>query len=165
MRYWESQVSACFKGWADSRQWRTRPFFLCLTRPARSRTCRCFITAGSDILCGAASADTAIWPRVSAARIARRVGSARARKVASKLRPYLTIGFTITPEKLLCQEWICQNLVTYGSSNASSHQVESVLTWEWQSQTISNAAFTFRPGPGPRLQPYDRHRRSSCRIQ
>src|ERR1700730_14628039 len=60
MRYLESQVSACFKGWAESRQCRTRPFFLFLTRPARSRTCRCFITAGSDILCGAASAETGI---------------------------------------------------------------------------------------------------------
>src|ERR1043165_9371715 len=50
-------------------------------RPARSRTLRCFDTAGRLMSNGAASSVTAASPAARRARIARRVGSARAAKV------------------------------------------------------------------------------------
>ena len=50
--------------------------------PARSSTLRCFDTAGMLISNGAASSVTEVSPSASRARIARRVGSASAEKVA-----------------------------------------------------------------------------------
>jgi hypothetical protein len=51
-------------------------------RPARSSTRRCFETAGPLIGNGADSSFTVADPSASRARIARRVGSARAENVA-----------------------------------------------------------------------------------
>src|SRR5256885_616647 len=53
------------------------------TRPARSSTLRCFEIAGWLIANGRASSLTDVSPRARRARIARRVGSARAVKTAS----------------------------------------------------------------------------------
>jgi len=51
-------------------------------RPARSNTFRCFETPGRLIVSGWANSLTEASPSVSRAKIARRVGSARAPKVA-----------------------------------------------------------------------------------
>jgi hypothetical protein len=51
-------------------------------RPAVSRTLRCFETAGRLMSNGSASSVTVASPLERRARIARRVGSARAEKVA-----------------------------------------------------------------------------------
>src|SRR5712664_3288326 len=66
-------------------------------RPARSSTFRCFETAGRLISKGSASFRTEVSPEARRARIARRVGSARAAKVALRrsgdmflITPYLT---------------------------------------------------------------------------
>jgi hypothetical protein len=53
-------------------------------RPARSSTFRCLETAGCDIAKGSASSLTVASPDARRARIARRVGSARAPKIASR---------------------------------------------------------------------------------
>ena len=71
-------------GSARSRQETVRPDLLRVTSPASDSTSRCFITAGSDIANGLASALTerlSVW--LSRASKARRVGSASAAKVRS----------------------------------------------------------------------------------
>jgi hypothetical protein len=71
-------------GSARSRQETVRPDLLRVTSPASDSTSRCFITAGSDIENGSASALTdrlSVWLR--RASRARRVGSASAAKVRS----------------------------------------------------------------------------------
>src|SRR5207302_7690279 len=67
--------------------------------PARRRTDRCFVTAGSDTVKGAASWDTEASPCARRATIARRVGSARAAKMESRpasepLTIWLSMGHT-----------------------------------------------------------------------
>src|ERR1700741_1040869 len=55
----------------------------------------CFITAGRDMRWGLASSVMEAWPSMRVARMARRVGSARAPKVESREGAYLTIWFSI----------------------------------------------------------------------
>ena len=63
-----------------------RPVLVRLISPASDSTSRCFITAGSDIGSGRASSLTeALIPLLSRASSARRVGSARAAKVRSRV--------------------------------------------------------------------------------
>ena len=63
-----------------------RPVLVRLISPASDSTSRCFITAGSDIGNGRASSLTeALIPLFKRARSARRVGSARAAKVRSRV--------------------------------------------------------------------------------
>ena len=63
-----------------------RPVLVRLISPASDSTSRCFITAGSDIGNGRASSLTeALVPLFRRARSARRVGSARAAKVRSRV--------------------------------------------------------------------------------
>ena len=72
-------------GSARSRQETVRPLLARVTIPASDSTSRCFITAGSDIANGSASALTdrpSVW--LSRASKARRVGSASAAKVRSR---------------------------------------------------------------------------------
>ena len=73
-------------GPASSRQETMRPFFSRATRPAAASTSRCFITAGKDMAKGSASSLTemASVSLIRASR-ARRVGSAKAAKVRSRL--------------------------------------------------------------------------------
>lgn len=71
-------------GSARSRQETVRPDLLRVTSLASDSTSRCFITAGSDIANGSASAlieRLSVW--LSRASNARRVGSASAAKVRS----------------------------------------------------------------------------------
>jgi hypothetical protein len=71
-------------GSARNRQETVRPFLLRVTSPASDSTSRCFITAGSDMANGSASALTeraSVW--LSRASKARRVGSASAAKMRS----------------------------------------------------------------------------------
>ena len=71
-------------GSARSRQETVRPLLARVTSPASDSTSRCFITAGSDIAKGSASAlieSLSVW--LSRASKARRVGSASAAKVRS----------------------------------------------------------------------------------
>ena len=63
----------------DGRCWAARPRSI---RPARSSTRRCLDTAWLLIVNGSASSATEASPSIRRARIARRVGSARAAKVA-----------------------------------------------------------------------------------
>ena len=73
-------------GAARKAQETTRPFFSRATSPASDRTSRCFITAGSDMENGLASSLTdrlSVSPRRASS--ARRVGSASAAKVRSRL--------------------------------------------------------------------------------
>jgi len=71
-------------GSASSRQATVRPALVRLTRPASDSTSRCFITAGNDIVNGAASSLTDN-PGRCASRMtsARRVASESAAKVRS----------------------------------------------------------------------------------
>ena len=63
-----------------------RPVLVRLMSPASDSTSRCFITAGSDIGNGRASSLTeALIPLFKRASRARRVGSARAAKVRSRV--------------------------------------------------------------------------------
>jgi hypothetical protein len=81
-------LASCI-GSARSRQETVRPLLLRATNPAFDSTSRCFITAGSDIENGSASALTerlSAW--LSGATMARRVGSASAAKVRSSGRVY-----------------------------------------------------------------------------
>ncbi len=74
-----------------------RPSFLRASRPAFSSTARCFEIAGSDMAKGRASSPTEEpGACASRARIARRVGSARAANVASRAAELLTIWLTIS---------------------------------------------------------------------
>lgn len=52
-----------------------RPDFDFFRKFARSRTCKCFETAASDIAKGSASSLTVVSPLAIRAKIARRVGS------------------------------------------------------------------------------------------
>src|SRR5207248_595380 len=63
-----------------------RPSLWCSSRPARSRTRRCFVTAGSETSNGAASSETEASPSDRRTTIARRVGSLNAEKTASSRR-------------------------------------------------------------------------------
>lgn len=77
---------ACSMGSAVSRQVTVRPVFLRVIRPASDNTLRCFRIAGSDIWNGSASSLTeSVLSLSNWARSARRVGSARAAKVRSKV--------------------------------------------------------------------------------
>jgi hypothetical protein len=58
--------------------------------PARSSTLRCLETAGCDIAKGSASSLTVTSPDAKRARIARRVGSARAPKMASRSLAFIS---------------------------------------------------------------------------
>jgi len=90
-------------GSASSRQATTRPVLLRSTSPASDKTARCFITAGSDIVNGAARSLTE-RSGFSASRItiARRVGSESAAKVRSRgAFENLTIWFSIKGEPVL----------------------------------------------------------------
>ncbi len=79
-----SQIIACSMGFAVNRHATVRPVFSRVIRPASDRTSRCFITAGSDISNGFASALTeTLSASPSRSSRPRRVGSARAAKVAS----------------------------------------------------------------------------------
>ena len=72
-------------GSATRRQRWTRPSFVRASSPAFSSTVMCFEIAGSETENGRASSPTeASGDCASLARIARRVGSARAEKVASR---------------------------------------------------------------------------------
>ncbi len=70
------------------RRWASRPRVI---RPARSSTLRCFEIAGCDISNGSASSITDASPEARRDRIARRVGSASAAKVASRSAAFITI--------------------------------------------------------------------------
>ena len=73
-------------GSAASRQATVRPVLTRVTSPASESTSRCFITAGSDIGSGRASSLTeALIPLFNRASSARRVGSARAANVRSRV--------------------------------------------------------------------------------
>jgi hypothetical protein len=61
-----------------------RPVMLRWRRPADSSTRKCLETAGRDMAKGAAREVTVDSPRARRARMARRVGSERAAKVASR---------------------------------------------------------------------------------
>ena len=77
---------ACSMGSAVSRQVTVRPFFVRVMSPASESTLRCFRIAGSDIWNGSASSLTeSVLSLSNWARSARRVGSARAAKVRSKV--------------------------------------------------------------------------------
>src|SRR5579871_741373 len=86
-------------GAAFSWQATVRPVFVRVIRPASDKTSRCFITAGSDIEKGSASALTeTLSSLLRRARSARRVGSARAAKVRSRAGViYLTIRLSVRP--------------------------------------------------------------------
>jgi hypothetical protein len=74
------------------------------SRPAFSRTRKCFETAGSDMSWGRARSVTRLWPRARCARICRRVGSASAAKVRFNVsEEYLTIWLTISGSRLNVQ--------------------------------------------------------------
>jgi hypothetical protein len=61
-----------------------RPLFIRVTNFASSSTSRCLLMAGNEMPNGAAISPTLnFWRLASAARMARRVGSARAEKVES----------------------------------------------------------------------------------
>ena len=63
-----------------------RPVFSRVMSPASDKTSRCFITAGSDMAKGLASSLTdRLLPSLSCASSARRVGSASAAKVRSRV--------------------------------------------------------------------------------
>jgi hypothetical protein len=73
-------------GAARKAQETTRPFFSRATSPASDRTSRCFITAGSEMENGLASSLTdRLSVSLRSASRARRVGSASAAKVRSRL--------------------------------------------------------------------------------
>ncbi|ARO13466.1 hypothetical protein BVG79_00106 [Ketogulonicigenium robustum] len=61
----------------------TRPRFSCEISPASAKVCKCLEIAASDIENGAATSVTAISSSSSIARMARRVGSAKAAKTRS----------------------------------------------------------------------------------
>src|SRR5262249_33413291 len=72
------------------------PSFLSCTRPACSSTSRCFRTAGSETVKGAASSVTVAGLSARRARIARRVACESAPNVPSS--EYLTIWFSSAPD-------------------------------------------------------------------
>ncbi len=77
---------ACSMGSAVSRQVTVRPVLVRVMSPAPESTSRCFMIAGSDMENGSASALTdRVWRSSRRASSARRVGSARAAKVRSRV--------------------------------------------------------------------------------
>ena len=78
-------------------QFTTRPSFDRLINPASSRTPRCFMKPGNDMLCGLASSITGRLPSLNDARTFRRVESESAANTASRsASSYLTIRFSIS---------------------------------------------------------------------
>lgn len=83
-------------GPGTKQQRRSRPSFDRVSSPAFSSTRRCFEIAGRDMSNGWANSVTDDSPRARRVRIARRVGSASAANVVSRLRSeYLTIWLSI----------------------------------------------------------------------
>lgn len=79
---------ACSIGAAAIRQDTVRPLLFRVISPASESTSRCFITAGSDMAKGLASSLTEMLSvSLSRASKARRVGSASAAKVRSRVGP------------------------------------------------------------------------------
>jgi hypothetical protein len=77
---------ACSMGSAVKRQVTLRPALVRVMSPAPDSTSRCFMTAGSEMGNGSASSLTVSALRSSSwASMARRVGSARAAKVRSRV--------------------------------------------------------------------------------
>ncbi len=77
---------ACSMGSAVNRHVTVRPALLRMMSPASDSTLRCFMIAGSDMGNGSASSLTESALRSSScARSARRVGSANAAKVRSRV--------------------------------------------------------------------------------
>jgi len=77
---------ACSMGSAVNRQVTVRPVLVRVMSPAPDSTSRCFMIAGRDMGKGSASSLTVSALRASSwARRARRVGSARAAKVRSRV--------------------------------------------------------------------------------
>lgn len=90
------QSAASFSGLATRLQRCVRPVFSRESNPARSSMRRCLEIAGSDMSNGFANCVTDDSPSASCSRIARRVGSASAEKVAFKRAgELLTIWLTI----------------------------------------------------------------------
>src|SRR5919201_1089199 len=81
-RYVARKSAACFSGSPRRRDGRSCALRPRSISPARSSTARCFDTACTLIGNGSASSFTVASPSASRSRIARRVGSARAAKVA-----------------------------------------------------------------------------------
>ena len=76
-------------GAARSRQATVRPALVRATSPASDSTSRCFMTAGSDMANGLASSLTERASfSLNRASSARRVGSARAAKVRSRVEEW-----------------------------------------------------------------------------
>src|SRR5260221_31017 len=93
-RYFSSQPVAFLSGLASRRRGRRWASWPREIRPARSSTLRCLEMAGWDMEKGLASSFTEASPEARRARMARRVGSARAAKVASSCSEELiTIWF------------------------------------------------------------------------
>ena len=87
-------------GSGDSVQLTTLPSFERLISPASSRTPKCFMKPGSDMLCGLASSITGRLPSLNDARILRRVESeSAANTTSSSASSYLTIWFSISPKR------------------------------------------------------------------
>lgn len=91
-------------GSGESVQFTTRPSFERLINPASSRTPRCFMKPGNDMLCGLASSITGRLPSLNDARIFRRVESESAANTVSRsASSYLTIRFSISRNNSACQ--------------------------------------------------------------
>ncbi len=73
------------RGEGCKRHFRILPCLSWLSRPASSKTRRCFEIAGKETGKGFASSDTESSPSASRSIMARRVGSERAEKVVSRL--------------------------------------------------------------------------------
>ena len=82
-RWCSIQVRAPVRGSGSKRRGRRRPSRPTRTNPASSSTLRCLDTAGWLMSNGSANSETEASPSAKRARIARRVGSARAANVAS----------------------------------------------------------------------------------
>ena len=77
------------------RQVRTRPVFSVMIRPSCSSTRRCLRKAGSPMAKGWAKALTGVGPWARRLRTARRVGSAKAWKAASRVGEQISIWQTV----------------------------------------------------------------------
>src|SRR5437899_1994864 len=83
-RYRVSQPNAALSGAASIWHRLTRPSGSTWSKPAASRTRRCFEIAGRLTSCGSASSPTVASPAASCSRMARRIGWANAAKIASR---------------------------------------------------------------------------------
>jgi hypothetical protein len=82
-----------------------RPFFLRTISEAFSRSTKCFVTAGNVIASGAASSLTGASPSAKRARTARRVGSAKAKKVRSSESVYrFTIWYSVIHDEAVVNQ-------------------------------------------------------------